>query len=154
MQLLSGHSQRLRGARELAALVVRSKSGSGPHLSLDSSASVDLAHASTGGIGNATWHLAPHHLDELRIAIERSLCEGEMRDSSDKVVDQELRKSLRVACAKARLQRIRAEHVLIDVKQLWQSIPSMLATRTTERLGEIVTACIDEYYAKGDTPSP
>lgn len=70
-----------------------------------------------------------------------------MRDSSDKRVDEELRKSLCVVCAKARLQCIPAEHVLIDVKQIWMSIPSMLATRTSERLGVIVTACIDEYYA-------
>lgn len=127
--------------------MVRSNSGSGPHLSLDSSASVEPTNECADRIGNATWHLAPHDLEVLRMAIERSLCEGEMRDASDKPVDDELRRSLRTACAKARLQRIRAEQLLVDVKQIWMAIPSMLATRTTERLSEIVTACIDEYYA-------
>lgn len=59
------------------------------------------------------------------------LCEGEMRDASDKAVDHELRRSLRTAYAKARLQRIRAEQLLVDVKQIWMSIPGMLATRCT-----------------------
>ncbi|MDQ2931220.1 MAG: hypothetical protein M3Y05_10450 [Gemmatimonadota bacterium] len=127
--------------------MVRSTSGSGPHLSLDSSASVGSTDERAGSIGNATWHLAPHDLEELRIAIERSLCEGEIRDANETAVDDELRRSLRTACATARLQRVRAEQLLMDVKQIWMSIPSMLATRTTERLGEIVTACIDEYYA-------
>jgi hypothetical protein len=97
-------------------------------------------------------HLADEDLRELRDAIERSLCEGEMYDSSDKRIDDELRKSLRVACAKARLQRVRAEHVVIDLKQIWTLIPTMLTTRTETRLSEIITACIAEYYDK-DAPA-
>jgi len=95
----------------------------------------------------AAPHLASDDIDELRIAIERSLCEGELHGLPNGEIDDDLHKSLCIACAKARLQRVRAEQLLIDVKQIWMSLPSMLSTRTGERLNEIVTACIDEYYA-------
>jgi hypothetical protein len=97
-------------------------------------------------------HLADEDLRELRDAVERSLCEGEIYDYSTRDIDDDLRKSLRVACAKARLQRVRAEHLVIDLKQIWTSIPTMLATRTETRLSEIITACISEYYEKANQP--
>ncbi|MEO7039713.1 MAG: hypothetical protein ABI446_09735 [Gemmatimonadaceae bacterium] len=131
--------------------MARSKSGSGPRLKLDTSASASSAGKSSGHSDSATWHLASDDLEELREAIERSLCEGEQHDSRENVIDDDLRKSLRIACAKARLQRIHAEHVLMDVKQIWISIPRALATKTSARLAEIVTACINEYYEKSDT---
>jgi hypothetical protein len=130
--------------------MARIKGGKATHLTLDSSVSLTPWRTSAALPVGTSFHLAPDDIDELRFAIERSLCEGEIGDSTELVVDEELRKSLRVACAKARLQRVRAEHVLVDVKQIWTSIPGMLATRTCERLSEIVTACIDEYYMCGD----
>ena len=128
--------------------MARIKGGKGAHLTLDSSVSERPTRASTALPRGTAFHLALDDVEELRLAIERSLCEGEMHDSTELVINEELRKSLRVACAKARLQRVRAEHVLVDVKQIWLSIPSVIATRTGERLSEIVTACIDEYYVK------
>jgi hypothetical protein len=99
-------------------------------------------------------HLHADDVEELGNAIERSLCEGEMHDSSTAKIDVELRKALRVACAKARLQRVRAEHLLIDLKQVWMTIPSMLSTRTEERLNRIISVCIAEYYASDERLSP
>jgi hypothetical protein len=97
-------------------------------------------------------HLADDDLRELRDAVERSLCEGEIHDSTTRDIDDDLRKSLRVACAKARLQRVRAEHLVIDLKQIWTSMPTMLATRTETRLSEIISACINEYYENANPP--
>ena len=97
-------------------------------------------------------HLHAEDVAELRAAIERSLCEGELQSSSRTDIDRDLRKALRVSCAKARLQRVRAEHVIIDLKQVWMTLPSMLLTHTEERLNRIVTACIDEYYAGEISP--
>jgi hypothetical protein len=133
----------------------RAKPGKGPHLSLEPSSPEDVSEAPstperTALPNGLAMHLDIDDVEELRAAIERSLCEGEMLDSSDSVVDDELRRSLRVACAKARLQRVRAEHVIVDLKLIWTTFPSMLTTRTSERLSEIVTACIAEYYAKDD----
>ena len=68
-------------------------------------------------------------------------------------IDVDLRMALRVACAKARLQRVRAEQLLVDLKSVWMTLPSMLSARSEERLNRIVSACIDEYYAgEGSTP--
>lgn len=101
----------------------------------------------------ATPRLASEDLEELRAAIERSLCEEEERRSADGRIDEDLRKSLRVACAKARLQRVRAEHLVIDLKQIWMTTPTMLSSRTDAKLSEIVFACIDEYYEKDNRHS-
>jgi hypothetical protein len=135
--------------------VPRVKQGKGPHLSLERSSSEpetgEKSQLERVALPNgAAMHLDIDDVEELRVAIERSLCEGEMFDTADTVVDEELRRSLRVACAKARLQRVRAEHVVVDLKLIWTTIPSSLTTRTSERLTEIVTACIAEYYAKDD----
>ncbi len=124
--------------------------GKGAHLSLDRTAEIPGSLDDVPRDARVAFHLAQDDIDALRAAIERSLCEGEIHGSSERSFDEELRKSLRVACAKARLQRVRAEHVLIDVKQIWTLIPSELATRTREKLSKIVTACIDEYYAKSE----
>ena len=80
--------------------------------------------------------LGDEDLEELRAGLERSLCAREITDSSAKAVDDDLRKSLRVACAKARLQQVRAEHLVIDLKQLWMSIPAMpMCPRHTPKQG-------------------
>lgn len=97
-------------------------------------------------------HLQASDIEELRNAIAESLCNREVRDSADGDVDEELRRSLRIACMKARLQRVRAEHLLIDVKKLWATIPRAPDARTDDQLSEIITACIDEYYGKGRVP--
>jgi hypothetical protein len=120
---------------------------SGHHLSLSSSTNPAPAPGRASRLKNIAPHLAAADIDELRVAIERSLCEGELHGLPNGEIDDDLHKSLCIACAKARLQRVRAEQLLIDVKQIWMSLPSMLSTRTGERLNEIVTACIDEYYA-------
>lgn len=131
--------------------MVRETNGAGQHLSLNPSVSAPPSHARTSRLAGAAPHLSSDDIDELRTAIERSLCEGELHDVPYADIDEDLRKALCIACAKARLQRVRAEQLLIDVKRIWMSIPSMLTTRTGARLNEIVTACIAEYYAKGDT---
>jgi hypothetical protein len=98
-------------------------------------------------------HLADEDLRERRKGVERSLHEGEIREapaSANHLADEDLRKSLRIACARARLQRVRAEHLVIDIKQIWATMPGMDASRTEWRLSEIITACISEYYEKED----
>jgi hypothetical protein len=100
-------------------------------------------------------HLADEDLAELRAGLERSLCAREIADSSSREVDDGLRKSLRVACAKARLQQVRAEHLVIDLKQMWTMMPAMSvmpASRSESGLSEIITACISEYYEMEGSP--
>jgi hypothetical protein len=124
-----------------------SENESGHHLSLGTSMTPASSRERASPAKSTAPHLAAEDIEELRVAIERSLCEGELRSPPNSDIDEDLHKSLCIACAKARLQRVRAEQLLIDLKQIWMSLPSMLSTRTGERLNEVVTACIDEYYA-------
>jgi hypothetical protein len=125
----------------------RPKNVAGAHLSLSSSTTATEGRDRASKAEMVALHLDADDLAELSAAIERSLCEGEIHTSTQADIDVDLRKALRVACAKARLQRVRAEQLLVDLKTVWMTIPSMLSTRTEERLNRIVSACIDEYYS-------
>jgi hypothetical protein len=133
--------------------MARSKDNAGAHLSLCSSTIGRAEHDCAARELGVTPHLNADDIAELGAAIERSLCEGELHESGRAEIDVDLRRALRVACAKARLQRVRAEQLLIDLKQVWVAIPAMLSTRTEERLNQIVSACIDEYYSGEKSPS-
>jgi hypothetical protein len=125
----------------------RSKNETVSHLSLSSS-TVEKAGRDRAPAGAMIApHLDADDVAELSAAIERSLCEGEIHSSPQADIDVDLRKALRVSCAKARLQRVRAEQLLVDLKTVWMTLPTMLSTRTEDRLNRIVSACIDEYYA-------
>jgi hypothetical protein len=124
----------------------RPKNVMGAHLSLSSSTTATDGRDRAPKAEMIAPHLDADDVAELSAAIERSLCEGEMHTSPQADIDVDLRKALRVACAKARLQRVRAEQLLVDLKSVWMTLPSMLSTRTEERLNRIVSACIDEYY--------
>jgi hypothetical protein len=132
--------------------MTRSRDETGIHLSRGSSTSERVGRDGTARELPATPHLNADDVAELSAALERSLCEGEIQASLRAEIDVDLRKALRVACVKARLQRVRAEQLLVDLKQLWKSLPAMPSTRTEERLNRIVTACIDEYYAGENSP--
>ena len=125
----------------------REQVGDGLHLSLnpdsDSLSSTDRPPPLVG----AAPRLSSDDIGELRVAIERWLRELAPYHSPGSGIGEHMRKSLRVACAKARLQRVRAEHVVVDLKQLWITIPSVPSSRSDERMNELVSAGIDEYYS-------
>jgi hypothetical protein len=131
----------------------RSKNETPGHLSLSSSTMEKAGRDRASTEAMIAPHLAADDVAELSAAIERSLCEGEMHSSLQADIDVDLRKALRVSCAKARLQRVRAEQLLVDLKTVWMTLPTMLSTRTEDRLNRIVSACIDEYYA-GENSTP
>lgn len=133
--------------------MARSKDETGTRLSLSSSTIGSAGHDRTARVLRVAPHLDAEAVAELCSALERSLCEGETLDSPQAEIDADLRKALRVACAKARLQRVRAEQLLVDLKQLWMTLPTTLSMRTEARLNRIVSACIDEYYTE-DNPPP
>jgi hypothetical protein len=128
----------------------RARSGDGPHLSLDGYAGTISSNDRPPPVVGAAARLSSDDIGELRRAIERWLRELVQHQSPGSGVDEHLRKSLRVACAKARLQRVRAEHVVVDLKQLWITIPSVPSSRSDERMNELVSACIDEYYSSSN----
>jgi hypothetical protein len=132
--------------------MTRIRDETGTYLSLSSSTSERVERDSTARELRATPHLNADDIAELSTALEHSLCESEIHEPPRAEIDVDLRKALRVACVKARLQRVRAEQLLVDLKQLWMSLPAMPSARTEERLNRIVTACIDEYFAGENSP--
>jgi hypothetical protein len=127
--------------------VARETAGDGPHLSLNAPASSPASHDRPSPPAGGSPRLSSNEIEELRAAIERWLREAAPQKSPSTSIDEHLHKSLRVACAKARLQRVRAEHLVVDLKHLWASIPFVLSSRSDERMNALVSACIDEYYS-------
>jgi hypothetical protein len=125
----------------------REQVGVGLHLSLDAEVGSISSNDRPPPLVGRAPHLSSDDIGELRVAIERWLCELAPQKSPGSGIDEHLRKSIRVACAKARLQRVRAEHVVVDLKQLWVTIPSVPSSRSEERMNALVFACIDEYYS-------
>ena len=125
----------------------REKAGEGPHLSLNAPGSSLPSQDRPPPLSGVAPRLSSDDIEDLRAAVERWLREAASQRSPGSGIDEHLRKSLRVACAKARLQRVRAEHLVVDLKHLWATIPSVPSSRSDERMNEIVSVCIDEYYS-------
>jgi hypothetical protein len=64
---------------------------------------------------------------------------------------RELRESLRQVCTDARRSGLRAEQLLVLIKEVWSGIPVGLSRATAmhsdERLNFVISTCVDEYYA-------
>jgi hypothetical protein len=60
---------------------------------------------------------------------------------------------MRALCAEAHRHGVRVEQVIVLLKQLWAALPadgtSESRSASREGLEEIITACIDAYYADG-----
>jgi hypothetical protein len=125
----------------------REQVGDGPHPLLNASGSSVPSPDRLPPLAGVAPRLSSDDIEALRDAIERWLLESAPQKSPGSGIDEHLRKSVRVACAKARLQRVRAEHLVVDLKQLWGTIPSVPSSRSDERMNELVSACIDEYYS-------
>ena len=73
----------------------------------------------------------------------------------------DLRASLRQVCADARHSAIRAEQLLVLIKDVWSSLPPGISRVTSvhgdERLTYVISTCVDEYYghvSRDDEGSP
>jgi hypothetical protein len=87
--------------------------------------------------------LEPTTIEALRVALTRSITNGNHGD--------ELRGLLCQTAVEAREKGIRAEHLLITLKDIWFSMPE-LANRSANDvdnalLQELISRCIQEYYA-------
>lgn len=97
-----------------------------------------------------------------RPAVRDSLAETllpELRTVHDQAATDlsSLTQKLRLVCRDAHRQGMRAEHVVILVKQLWAQITTMnghpIHYTQSDRLHDVVTLAIDEYYrSKHPTP--
>jgi hypothetical protein len=82
-------------------------------------------------------------IDALRAVFARSIAAGNHDDT--------LRDLLCQAAAEAREKGIHAEHLLIALKDIWFSLPELMAKTPTDvdnaLLQELISRCIQEYYA-------
>ena len=67
----------------------------------------------------------------------------------------DLRRAVRLLCDEVRGKGLSAEQLLVSFKELWQSLPEAgqlpFGPMRREVLDNIITMCIEEYYA---TPEP
>ncbi|HMI57870.1 MAG TPA: hypothetical protein VK511_07475 [Gemmatimonadaceae bacterium] len=91
----------------------------------------------------------------------RSSLETSFRDvraqSADAAPEQrrELRASLREICADARRAGLRAEQLLVLIKEVWSAMPAGISrvqsVHGDDRLNYVISTCVDEYYgSNGD----
>lgn len=84
--------------------------------------------------------------DNLLEALRQALSER-LRRASD---DDEIRRALRSVSQMARDRSLHAEHVVIALKQVWESLPEVRNAATSydraRILERLVMLCIDEYY--------
>ena len=63
-----------------------------------------------------------------------------------------LRSALRAISAEAQARQLRAEHLIIALKQVWHSVPDVQRAATREEqdrlLDRLITVCIEEYYSR------
>ena len=63
----------------------------------------------------------------------------------------EMRTSLREICAEARRAGLRAEQLLVLIKDVWSALPAGISRVQSghgdDRLNYVISTCVDEYYA-------
>ena len=97
-------------------------------------------------------------LPELLRQSLRCVLADEYHEESD---EAKLRVALREVCERARRDGVRAEHLLIVLKESWRELPERATLprfHADEALGRVVSACINEYYQdpaiwRSDSPS-
>jgi hypothetical protein len=67
---------------------------------------------------------------------------------------RELREALRQVCVDARHSGLRAEQLLVLIKDVWSGIPAGISrvksSHGDERLSYVISTCVDEYYGNED----
>jgi hypothetical protein len=62
-----------------------------------------------------------------------------------------LRAALRQVCTEARRAGLRAEELLVLIKEVWSGLPAGISRLPSvhgdERLNYVISTCVDEYYA-------
>lgn len=91
----------------------------------------------------------PERLTEPTLAAVRAAL---MRALDEPGRDAELERALRAMAQEARDKQMRAERLLIELKEIWATLPGSRRgdgqQEQSGRLQRLVTLCIDEYYSK------
>ena len=96
------------------------------------------------GASQGSGALSAETITALREAIRREL--------TDESRDGDLFYALRELSREARSNGLHGEHVVIALKQIWGELPEVWqglgAQDRRERLEQLVTLCIEEFYAQ------
>ena len=104
--------------------------------------------------------MSPRTIPESTIAALRELLLRMLRDeppSSAEVAPRagdDTRDALRELCDDARRNQVRVEQLVIAIKQGWTSLhterPRVRSAGPDGLLNQVITLCIDEYYARAE----
>jgi hypothetical protein len=87
-----------------------------------------------------------------RIFQESRLDLADMRADAD----ERLRPALSAVCSDARRAGLRAEQLLVLIKEVWSALPAgpsrVQTVHGDERLNHVISVCGDEYYRSTNTP--
>ena len=99
----------------------------------------------------ASFVMADSPLSASAIGALRCALQAQLRlDAPGAVAEKGLREALRVLCADARHHTVRAEQLLIALKQTWVAVPEVQELAPDARrvlLDRLVTLAIQAYYA-------
>lgn len=91
----------------------------------------------------------------LRELFLRMIRTESMRADDSMRSGDDVRDALRALCADARRSNVRAEQLVIAIKQGWSSLhqerPRPRVAGPDELLNHVITVCIDEYYADDES---
>ena len=85
---------------------------------------------------------------DAAVSALRCALQAQLRDANSTA---ELRRAMRLVCAEARRAGVRVEQLLVILKTAWASVPEAWQSPRSglrdDLLDQIVTMCIEEFYA-------
>jgi hypothetical protein len=99
-------------------------------------------------IGESTMVNTNHR---LRTSLEMVFQDAQLQNADASAsAHRELRAALRQVCTDARHSGLRAEQLLVLIKDVWSGIPAGISRVRSmhgdERLNYVISTCVDEYY--------
>lgn len=95
----------------------------------------------------------------LRTSLEMVFQDSQLHNADASAsAHRELRAALRLVCTEARRSGLRAEQLLVLIKDVWSGIPAGISRVTSmhgdERLNYVISTCVDEYYGNDGSGGP
>lgn len=115
----------------------------------------DVAMTSESSGTGATGRNAPDGTAHIRELLRATLRTALRLDAHGGARDGEVRRMLQQGCDAARSRNVRAEQVLILLKETWNELPEARPAPhfdTGPTLTRVISLCIKEYYAPRESP--
>ncbi|MDB4910682.1 MAG: hypothetical protein JWO39_1505 [Gemmatimonadetes bacterium] len=95
----------------------------------------------------------------LRTSLELVFQDSQLHNADASAsAHRELRVALRQVCMEARRAGLRAEQLLVLIKDVWSGIPAGISRVKSmhgdERLNYVISTCVDEYYGDDGKDEP